>query len=65
MTLSDWKHLEVTQEVLLELQRRIDVLSEELVMSAGIDPRLDAYRSGAIAALRDVVGITLEGAHDN
>lgn len=60
MTLSDWRQLDATQEVFLEIKRRMDVLTEELVLSAGNDPRLDAYRSGAIAAFRDVVGITLE-----
>lgn len=55
MTLSEWKGLGLTQEVLAELTRRINEHKENLVFSAGIDPRLDSYRGGAIAALKDVV----------
>lgn len=55
MTLKEWAGLEITQEFILEFKDRIKDLSEALVTSAGVDPRYDAYRSGAIAACKDVV----------
>lgn len=65
MTLNDWKSLEITEEILNELKRRVENLKESLVESAGVDPRLDAYRSGAIAAFKDVLSFEFEETHDN
>lgn len=55
MTLTDWKSLLVTQEFMGELKRRIEDQKEELASSAGVNSQLDSYRSGVIAALKDVV----------
>jgi hypothetical protein len=55
VTLSDWKEMAITQEFLAELQRRLNAEKESLTESAGVDPRLDSYRAGVIAALKDVV----------
>jgi hypothetical protein len=60
VTLSDWKSLTITEEFVAELQRRLDEQKEELTDSAGVDPRLDSYRSGVIAALKDVVDFHFE-----
>ena len=66
MTLNDWRSLELTQEILMELKRRSDDLKEALVESAGVDPRLDSYRAGAIAALKDIISFEFtEETHDN
>ncbi len=66
MTLNDWKSLEITEEILNELKKRVDILTESLVESAGVDPRRDAFHSGAIAALRDVLSFEFdEETHDN
>lgn len=53
--LNEWKHLDITQEVFLELNRRVKDYTEELVNSAGVDSRRDSFLAGAIAALKDVV----------
>lgn len=55
MTLTDWKNLPITEEFLLELKRRVVELKDALAGSAGINPQADSFRSGAIAALEDVV----------
>lgn len=60
MTLSDWKTLSITQEFMGEFKRRQRTLTEELADSAGVDPRLDAYRAGVIAALKDLVDFQIE-----
>ncbi len=66
MTLRDWKDLSITQEFLMELKRRSEVLKEDLAQSAGVDSRLDSYRCGAIAALKDVIEFTFdEETHGN
>lgn len=59
MTLSDWKNLSITQEIFAELKRRQEDLKENLVVSAGQNPILDSYRSGAILTLEDVLNIEL------
>lgn len=60
MKLRDWKQLVITQEVLAELKKRVESLKDSLVQSAGVDPRLDSYRSGAIAALQDVINFQFD-----
>ncbi len=65
MNLKEWKELKETQEVMFEIQRRIDDCTEQLVASAGIDPRRDSYLAGVVAALRDVTEITIEETHVN
>ena len=59
MTLSDWKNLSITQEIFAELKRRQEDLKETLLASAGQNPILDSYRSGAILTLEDVLNIEL------
>lgn len=59
MTLTDWKNLSITQEIFAELKRRQDDLKESLLSSAGQNPILDSYRSGAILTLEDVLNIEL------
>lgn len=59
MTLSDWKNLSITQEIFAELKRRQEDLKENLVVSAGQNPIIDSYRSGAILTLEDVLNIEL------
>lgn len=60
MTLSEWKGLVITQEVMHELERRIQEQTDLLITSAGHDPRLDSFRSGVIAALKDVVSFQFD-----
>lgn len=55
MTLTEWKNLAITEEFLAELKRRINDTKDELAASAGVNPILDSYRSGIIAALGDAV----------
>ncbi len=59
MTLTDWKNLSITQEIFTEIKRRQDEIKEELIPSAGKNPIVDSFRSGAIMALEDVLTIEL------
>ena len=65
MNLTEWKELKETQELMLGTDRRINDCIEQLVGSAGVDPRRDSFLAGVIAALRDVVEIKFEETHDN
>lgn len=65
MTLSDWKQLSITQEILAELKRRQNWAKEELAEQAGINPLLDREKVGAIKAYQDMLDIELEETHDN
>jgi hypothetical protein len=55
VTLNEWKSLEITREFVDVFKRRIEEQKESLASSAGVDSRLDSWRSGVIAALSDVV----------
>lgn len=56
----DWRRSEVTQTVFAILQDRIDGLQEELGVQAGVDPLQDRSKVGAIAALKDILAITID-----
>lgn len=60
MTLNEWNSFSITQEFVAELKRRQVEVRDKLAMSAGIDPRLDSYRSGVYAALEDVINFRFE-----
>jgi hypothetical protein len=60
VTLSEWRGFAITQEVMAELKRRQTEAKEALAYNAGINPRMDAWRSGAIAAYEDMLNIQLD-----
>ncbi len=64
MTLSDWKHLEITQEILGALKERQAYLKEVLSESAGIDPLEDRWKTGVIAGYQDILDIEVEESRD-
>lgn len=49
----DWQRSPITQRVTDSLREQIQGLEEELGASAGIDPRQDAIKVGAIQAKKD------------
>jgi hypothetical protein len=51
----DWKSSPMTKAMFNSLQLGIDTLRYELGESAGIDPRADAVKVGAIKAYQDVI----------
>ena len=53
----EWAKLPVTKTVFRTLRNRIKDRAEELSFSAGIEPLDDRFKTGGIAALRDVVQI--------
>lgn len=57
---ADWLSHSVTKTVMEALTELETDLTEELVISGGINPLQDRYRSGYIAALRDIRLIKLE-----
>lgn len=66
MRVSDWKQLDVTQEVYKHLRFRVEALKEELANSAGVDPLSDRYRAGYIRACLDFLDTSeLEESHGN
>lgn len=56
----DWKSNPVTKAVLNEICRRIFDAREHLGANAGIDPLLDRYQVGAIAAYGDLLNIEFD-----
>lgn len=56
----DWKQHPITKRVFAGLQEQENLIAEELVASAGIDSLEDRFKSGYIAALRDVYLVRLE-----
>lgn len=60
MTLNEWKGIDLTQEILLEIKRRQDWAKERLIDTAGLDPLEDRKLVGVIAAYEDVLNIELE-----
>lgn len=53
----DWKSHPVTKLVFANLEQNILGLQAELGIAAGIDPRQDAIKVGAIQAFKDVMDI--------
>jgi hypothetical protein len=51
----DWKSSPMTRAMLGALQLNVEGLRYELGESAGIDPRADAIKVGAIKAYQDVL----------
>jgi len=60
----DWKQHPITKRVFAGLQEQEGMMAEQLVSAAGIDSLEDRYKSGYIAALRDVYLIRLEDEED-
>ena len=60
----DWKQNPITKRVFAGLQEQEGIMAEQLVSSAGIDCLEDRFKSGYIAALRDVYLIRLEDEED-
>lgn len=56
----DWKSNPTTKEVFNQLRQYIEGLQVELGQSAGIDPRLDSIKVGAIQAYNDILGIEFD-----
>lgn len=61
---SDWKLHPITKRVFAGLQEQEGLLTEQLVVSAGVDSAEDRFKAGYIAALRDVYLIRLEDEGD-
>ena len=61
----DWKQHPITKRVFAGLQEQEAEVSEQLITSAGIDSLEDRFKSGYIAALRDVYLIRLEDEGDD
>ena len=60
----DWKRHPVTQQVFSQLVQRINDLTEEIVASAiDGDPRVQAFKAGAIGAYNDMLKIEFEESH--
>lgn len=50
-----WQHSFITQEYFEQVKVQIQVMKDELGGSAGLDPTLDNYRRGYIAAMNNVL----------
>jgi hypothetical protein len=50
----DWKRNPVTQLVFNQLEERVNLMMEQLSVSAGKEPEEDRYMAGYIAACRDM-----------
>ena len=50
-----WQHHFITQEFFIQVKNQIEEQKEALSGSAGIDPTLDNYRRGYIAAMNNVL----------
>lgn len=64
----DWKKNPVTIAVFASIVEKINLGATELSYSAGIDTSEDRYKTGMIAAYRDVLEVQLddvEGASEN
>lgn len=56
----DWKHHPITIEFLEAIKERIEGLKHEVVTSAHTeDPRVLAYKAGAIQAFSDVLDVDI------
>ena len=56
----DWKSNPVTKAVFTKLLNRIDELQAELGQQAGINPRMDAIKVGAIQAYSDLLDLDFD-----
>lgn len=56
----DWKAGPITKAVFAQIRNNIRGLQEELGESAGIDPRADAIKVGAIRAYNDVLELDFD-----
>lgn len=57
----DWKRHPVTQQVFSQLEARVTEIADQMVSQAGyIDPRMNAYMGGSIAAYKDMLLIDFE-----
>lgn len=61
----DWKNSPLTSELFARIKAHISGLQYELGVSAGIDPRQDAIKVGAIQAYTDILDIEFEGGEDD
>lgn len=59
-----WKRDPITKAMFESMDQRLDLLKEELAVSAGIDPLQDRYRAGYIQAIRDFSDIDLVDKED-
>lgn len=50
-----WQHHFITQEFFEQVKVQLQVMKDELGGSAGLDPTLDNYRRGYIAAMNNVL----------
>lgn len=53
----DWQSQPITKAYFTAITNRIEMLKEELAQSAADDPKWDAVKRGAIAALRDITDV--------
>lgn len=54
---NDWKSQPITKAFFLAIENKIEGLKEELAYQGGESSFLDARKSGAIIALRDVLDL--------
>lgn len=59
-----WKNNAITEAVFSAIERRAEILTEELVSSAGINALNDRYKAGYIQAIRDFSDLDLEDKED-
>jgi len=53
----DWQSQPITKAYFNAINTRIEMLKEELALSAADDPKWDAVKRGAIQALRDITEV--------
>jgi hypothetical protein len=51
----DWQSQPITKAFFIAINNKVEALKEELVQSAADDPKWDAVKRGAVAALRDIM----------
>jgi len=60
VTLSEWKSLPITGELMGEWKRRQESAKEYLAKHAGLEPLQDRWYTGVIAAYEDMLDIELD-----
>jgi hypothetical protein len=53
----DWQSQPITKAYFNAINTRVELLKEELALSAADDPKWDAVKRGAIQALRDIMEV--------
>ena len=53
----DWQSQPITKAYFNAINTRVEMLKEELALSAADDPKWDAVKRGAIQALRDIMEV--------